>query len=293
MGINLSNRVVVTGMGIWTFLAGEFLIIAIKVVIWWIRLIPVGCAEIFKVKEQGRPLIFVSWHGHTFINLGVYLKMFGQGSRAVIMVRNNLGGYILAHFARRRNISVVFLGKDPNSFRWAKGIVKIIDLVKNGYDALIAVDGPEGPAHQVRPGAVLMAKRSGAMLVPMAVTSNRRVNLVHRWDKQMIPLMGALTVVHFGPIIDPLEQHPLASTLDELRENIAEALLVPNSTNFKWAGLDLSQWRATHSLRSKLNNLVDFRRQITKKYIVSFGELLRHRLIIYYLSLKRSAQSHA
>ena len=227
----MSNRVVVTGMGMWTFLAGEFLIIVIKVVMWWIRLIPVGHAEIFKVKERGHPLIFVSWHGHLIINLGVYLKMFGQDPRAVIMVRNDLGGYILAHFARRRNISVVFLGKDPNSFRWVKGMTKVINLVKNGYDALIAVDGPEGPAHQVRPGVVLMAKRSGAMLVPMVATSNRRVNLVNRWDKQMIPLLGARTVVHFGPIIDPLEQHPLPPTLDELREKIAEALLVLNSDN--------------------------------------------------------------
>ena len=169
----MSNRVVVTGMGMWTFLAGEFLILANKVVMRWIRLIPVGYAEIFKVKEQGRPMIFVGWHGHNFINIGVYLRMFGQDSRAVIMVRNNLGGYILAHFARRRKISVVFLGKDPNSFRWARGVAKVIDLVKNGYDALLAVDGPEGPAYQVRPGAALMAKRSGAVLVPMVATSNR------------------------------------------------------------------------------------------------------------------------
>jgi lysophospholipid acyltransferase (LPLAT)-like uncharacterized protein len=215
-------------VGRWLFekLAGEFLALANKVVVQWIRLISVGYAEILKVREQGRPMIFVGWHGHNFINIGVYLRMFGQDSRAVIMVRNNLGGRILAHFAHRRKISVVFLGKDPNSFRWAKGVAKVINLVKNGgYDALIAVDGPEGPAYQVRPGAALMAKRSGAMLVPMVATSNRSMNLVKRWDKHMIPLPGARTVVHFGPIIDPLEQHSLPPTLDELQEKIAEALL--------------------------------------------------------------------
>jgi len=192
----------------------------------WIRLIPVGYAEIFKVKEQGRPMIFVGWHGHNFINIGVYLRMLGQDSRTVIMVRNNLGGYILAHFARRKKISVVFLGKDPNSFRWAKGVAKVIDLVKNGYDALIAVDGAEGPVCQVRPGAALMAKRSGAVLIPMVADSNWKINLVKRWDKHMIPLPGARAVVHFGPIIDPLEQHTLPPTLDELRGKIAEALLI-------------------------------------------------------------------
>ncbi len=209
----------------WSFLAGEFLTLANKLVMRWIRLIPVGHAEIFKVKEQGRPMIFVGWHGHNFINLGVYLRMFGQDSRAVIMVRNDFGGRVLAHFARRSKIRVVFLGKDPNSFIWAKGVAKVIDLVKNGYDALLAVDGPEGPAYQVRPGAALIAKRSGAVLVTMVATSNRSMNLVKRWDKHMIPLPGARTVVHFGPIIDPLGQHTLPPTLDELREKIAEALL--------------------------------------------------------------------
>jgi lysophospholipid acyltransferase (LPLAT)-like uncharacterized protein len=87
---------------VWSFLAGEFLNLANKVVMRWIRLIPVGYTEIFKLKEQGRPMIFVGWHGHNFINLGVYLRMFGQDSQAVIMVRNDHGGHILAHFARRR-----------------------------------------------------------------------------------------------------------------------------------------------------------------------------------------------
>jgi len=209
----------------WSFLAGEFLNLANKVVMWWIRLIPVGYTEIFKLKEQGRPMIFVGWHGHNFINLGVYLRMFGQDSRSVIMIRNDHGGHILAHFARRRKISVVFLGKDPNSLRWAKGVAKVIDLVKNGYDALLAVDGPEGPAYQVRPGAALMAKRSGALLAPMVATCNKQINLVKRWDKHMIPLPGARTVVHFGPIIDPLGQLYPPPTIDELRGTIAEALL--------------------------------------------------------------------
>jgi len=215
-------------VGRWLFekLAGEFLTLANKVVMRWIRLTPAGHVEIFEVKEQGRPTIFVGWHGHNFINIGVYLRMFGQDSRAVIMVRNNLGGRILAHYAHRRKISVVFLGKDPNSFRWAKGVATMIDMVKNGgYDALIAVDGPEGPAYQVRPGAALMAKRSGAVLVPIVIVSNRQVNLVTHWDKPMIPLPGARTVAHFGPIIDSLEQLALPPTLDELREKIAEALL--------------------------------------------------------------------
>ncbi len=209
----------------WTFLAGEFLILTNKVVMWWIRLALVGYAEISKVKEQGRPMIFVGWHGQNFINLGVYLRMFRQDSQAVIMVRNDFGGRVLAHFARRSKIRVVFLDKDPNSFIWAKGVAKVIDLVKNGYDALLAVDGPKGPAYQVKPGAALMAKRSGAVLVTMVATSNRLIILVKRWDKHMIPLPGARTVVHFGPIIDPMEQLSLPPTTDELREKIAEALL--------------------------------------------------------------------
>jgi lysophospholipid acyltransferase (LPLAT)-like uncharacterized protein len=192
---------------------------------WWIRLIPVGYAEVFKVKEQGRPMIFVGWHGHNLVNIGVYLRIFGQDSQAVIMVRNDFGGRVLAHFARRRKISVVFLGEDPNSLRWAKGVAKVIDLVKNGYDALLAVDGPKGPAYQVRPGAALIAKRSGAVLVTTVAASNRQINLVKRWDKHMIPLPGARTVVHFGPIIDPVEQLSLPRTTDELRGKIAEALL--------------------------------------------------------------------
>ena len=210
----------------WIFLAGEFLTLSNKVVMRWIRLIPTGYADIINIKRQGRPVIFVGWHGHNFINIGVYLKIFGRDSRTVIMVRNNLRGYILAHFARRRKISVVFLGKNPNSFKWARGVAKVIEMVMDGYDALIAIDGADGLAFQVRSGAALMAKRSSAVLVPAVVSSNWQINLPGRRDKHLIPLPGARTVVHYGPIIDPLLQHSAPSTLDELREKIAEALVI-------------------------------------------------------------------
>jgi len=208
----------------WIFLAGEFLTLSNMVVMRWIRLIPVSYADIINLKKQGRPMIFVGWHCHNFINLGVYLRMFGKDSRAVIMVRNSIGGYILAHFARRRKINVVFLGKDPNSFRWARGVAKVINMVKDGYDALIAVDGADGVAFQVRAGAALMARHSGAVLIPIVVKSSWRINLPKRRDKHLIPLPGARTVAHFGPIIDPLEQSP-SLTIDELREKIADALV--------------------------------------------------------------------
>jgi len=207
------------------FLAGEFLTIINRVVMRWTRLVPVGHADVLAARHQGRPLIFVGWHGHNFVNLGAYLRLFGQDCRAVIMVRDDLGGRILAHLARRSKITVVFLGTDPSSFKWAKGVAKVIHLVESGHDALLAVDGPEGPACQVRPGAVLMARRAGAMLVPMVAASNRRMDLVGRWDKHMIPLPGARTVVHFGPLIDPLAQRSLPPQPDELREEIGEALI--------------------------------------------------------------------
>ena len=222
----ISIRLKVVGRWLLEKSVGEFLVLANMVVMRWIKLIPAGYDEIPKIREQGRPIIFVGWHGHNFINLGVYLKMFSQDSRAVIMVRDDCGGRTLARFARRRNIRVVFLGKDPSSFRGAIGIVKIIDLLKDGYDVLIAVDGPEGPAYQVRPGAALMAKRSDAVLVPILATSNRQMNLVTHWDRPMIPLPLARTVVRFGPVIDPLERHSPPPTVDELREKIAEALFI-------------------------------------------------------------------
>ncbi len=205
-------------------LAGEALFRLTRTIIGSVDLRAHFRDEVLRHKQEGRPIIFVCWHGHDFANLGVYQPLFGRDARGAIMVRANADGRVLHHFGRRMGIEVVSLGSDPESAQWARGVVTMINLVKRGVDGMLAVDGPDGPAYQVKPGAAFMAQRAGAVLVPTFAVASRAIRLRNRWDQMLIPLPGARLDIHFGPAIDARPPDGARPAVEEMQARIAQVL---------------------------------------------------------------------
>jgi lysophospholipid acyltransferase (LPLAT)-like uncharacterized protein len=203
---------------------GNILVELTRLLVQSARLRAYGHEEILEHKRQGRRVVFVGWHGHDFVNLGVYHPLFGAHSRGAIMVRGNAGGLVLKQFGRRMGIDVVPLGRTPHSPETARGVVTMTRLIRGGHDGLLAVDGPEGPPYVVKPGAALIAQRARAILAPTAVAASRAVRLRSRWDEHLIPLPGARIVVHFGPLIDAGPPGGPQLTVEELSERIGKTL---------------------------------------------------------------------
>jgi lysophospholipid acyltransferase (LPLAT)-like uncharacterized protein len=172
-------------------LAGELLFRATRWLVSPTRCQFYGHDAVIEHKQQGRSLIFVCWHAHDFVNLGIYKRAFGPAAPGVIMVRDNHNGRVLQHFSRRMRLGAVSLGAGPGSRQWASGVVKMVHLIQRGHDGMLAVDGPEGPAYQVKPGAAVMALRAAALIVPTASAARPAVRLRYRWDEQLVPLPGA------------------------------------------------------------------------------------------------------
>ncbi len=185
-----------------------------------------GREEVLAAKAHGRPIIFVGWHGHDFVNIGVYHPLFGDVAQGALMVPETHGGEVLTHLGRHMNLEIVPLTGGPSTAQSARGVVSMIKLVRSGHDALLAVDGPAGPAKQVKPGAALIAQRAGAVLVPTAAAAARALTLSYRWDDHLIPLPGTRLVVHFGPLIDTIAPPGgTAPTLEDIQERIGVALV--------------------------------------------------------------------
>jgi hypothetical protein len=47
------------------------------------------------------------------------------------------------------------------------GTLKMISKLKNGEDIAIMVDGPRGPIHKVKSGAIVLAREAGVPIVPI------------------------------------------------------------------------------------------------------------------------------
>jgi lysophospholipid acyltransferase (LPLAT)-like uncharacterized protein len=103
----------------------------------------------------------------------------------------------------------------------------------HGQDVVIAVDGPQGPAGSIRPGAVWLARRSGCPIMPGAFAASPGLRMP-RWDRQLVPLPGGRVSAAFGAPIY-VESHASidGGTIDTLRTAL------DTNNQRAWALLDI------------------------------------------------------
>ena len=84
----------------------------------------------------------------------------------------------------------------------------MIRALAAGELAVIAVDGPYGPAFRVQPGALWLARATGRPLIPIGFAARPAVRWP-RWDRQIIPLPGARVAAVIGPPIVVEQRRPI------------------------------------------------------------------------------------
>lgn len=188
------------------------------------RVTAVGKEEILAAKATGRRVIFVSWHGFDLCNLGVFPYLFGRETKAVIMAPMTKEGRVMEQLARRFGYHVIPISPEEKSSVSARAVVEMVTTIRAGADGLIAVDGPYGPPEQAKLGAAVIAKRSGAIIVPTAVAGSAPIRIKSRWDKHLFILPFSRMIMHFGPLIDTQPPEGPAPSAEEIRERIETAL---------------------------------------------------------------------
>jgi hypothetical protein len=83
--------------------------------------------------------------------------------------------------------------------------------MKKNNNAAIAVDGPRGPYHKAKPGIILLAKKTGAVILPYAIQCNKKIIFKKSWDKSEIPLPFSTVNAIFS---EPMTISPDASKED-------------------------------------------------------------------------------
>jgi lysophospholipid acyltransferase (LPLAT)-like uncharacterized protein len=79
----------------------------------------------------------------------------------------------------------------------AQSLVKMIRIVKEGWDLGITVDGPRGPRQQVKAGVLAVSRKTGAWVVPVCVAYERAWKL-RTWDEMLVPKPFSQVVVRYG-----------------------------------------------------------------------------------------------
>jgi lysophospholipid acyltransferase (LPLAT)-like uncharacterized protein len=109
----------------------------------------------------------------------------------------------------------------------ARGLAALVRAMRGGRDAAFAVDGPRGPYGVVKPGVILAARRTGALLVPMGGAVLGGHVFARAWDRFALAWPFARAAVVLGPAVDPFAEdvEKALETAIKQANAAAEALL--------------------------------------------------------------------
>ncbi|MDP7033162.1 MAG: DUF374 domain-containing protein [Planctomycetota bacterium] len=144
-----------------------------------------------------------------------------RGSGFLILISQSRDGDLIAEISHRLGYGTV----RGSSSRGGRAAVREL---QEHYEAhresgrglltAITVDGPRGPAFQIKPGVVHLARKTGSGIVIQRGWAKHKI-LLKSWDRTVIPLPFNHFVFHFeGPFqVPPLEG---GEDFDQFRLNI-------------------------------------------------------------------------
>lgn len=157
-----------------------------------------------RAKSNGERLIFAHWHGDELCIIPLVTPY-----RIATMTSTSKDGELI-DFAIRKLGGATSRG---SSTRGGVGALKgLVRLIQQGYCASMAVDGPKGPLHQVKPGVFELSRLAQAKIVPVGAASDRAIVFHRSWNKARLPKPFARVVVAFGEPLAVLSREDSAKS---------------------------------------------------------------------------------
>ncbi len=167
--------------------------------------------------NHGRRYIYAMLHAHQLA------ATFISDDRPITaMVSRSADGDLLVPALRTRRVipirgSTRKRGEDKGG---QAALDRQTDYLNRGIPALLAVDGPTGPRNHVHRGALDLALRTGAAILPAVVIPSRRWILPRTWDRTQIPKPFSRITVFYGNPVVPAPD----ATRDSLRAAVEAEL---------------------------------------------------------------------
>ncbi len=164
------------------------------------------------------PCIYVMWHANQFLVYGIEDK-----AHLSILISNSKDGEIVARAVAKMGFKVV---RGSSGKKGAvESTMQMLHRLKDGECVGIMVDGPSGPLHKVKNGAIKLAQISGAPIIPAYWYSPQKTFIsLPSWDKMKTPFGDCNILNIYGEPIY-VNSEATSEELAQVRDEVKTQLL--------------------------------------------------------------------
>ena len=167
--------------------------------VWFVRAIALtwrfrvrAAEELRRLRAERKPGVFPRWPGQM-----LPLLYHHRGEGVSVLISEHGDGEIIARIAMRLGFRTV---RGSTSRGAARALLGLVRELEEGHDLAITPDGPRGPEKSFAPGALIVAQRSGAPIIPTVAVASSGWRL-GSWDRFLIPKPFARITISYGPAI--------------------------------------------------------------------------------------------
>ncbi|NIM57894.1 MAG: DUF374 domain-containing protein [Candidatus Aminicenantes bacterium] len=171
-----------------------------KLVLWlWAksaRIKVLGAESYREIREQGRPVIFLVWHGRIFI-----VPFFFRRRGIMPLISPSKDGEIAARIMSGWGYRIL---RGSSSHVLIRVWNKMKKELQSGGELIIVPDGPRGPNRKMKLGGLKLAQETRAILVPFTFSTTRK-KFLKSWDNFLMFRPFCRVVAMYGEhfTVDP------------------------------------------------------------------------------------------
>ncbi len=153
---------------------------------WRVRVF--GRSALLDRTADSERVVYTLWHGE------MLPIIWAHRQPTSVLISEHRDGEIIARILGRFGYAGI---RGSTSRGGARALLEAVQALSHGVDIAITPDGPRGPRHSFAPGAMLVAFRAGAAVVPIVSHVDRAWRL-RSWDGFVIPKPFARVTVVYG-----------------------------------------------------------------------------------------------
>ena len=146
-------------------------------------------------RKDNKQSVIAFWHGSMLV--GWFLHRPRNGGPVAALVSQSEDGEILSATLARWGYAMI---RGSSHVGGKEAMQLMVDAITQGNSLCITPDGPTGPRHQMKMGAVRTAQRAHVPLFLVGIANGRK-KILKSWDRFEIPLPFSKVSVWYG---DPL-----------------------------------------------------------------------------------------